>query len=174
MTTSDPDLTISVPQGWTPIPVPTYRAQLEEFAARMTDPGAKESLAAQVAKIDAGELRVMARGTTGPVCASSPIALWVSSSTGSLEEDVTTWYDDLLASSATVEIESKDPVTLQPGPALRVETSSDIPGGVPSLSVQFFVSLPGKRVAIVGGTAPATNTEFPALIDAVAESLVAK
>lgn len=140
----------------------------------MTDPGVKESLSAQLAKIDAGVLRAIAQGTTGPVCASSPIALWVWSSTGSLEEDVTTWFDDLKASSVAIKIESKDPVTLQPGPALRVETSSDIPGGVPSRSVQYFVLLPGKRLAIVGGTAPAMNTGFPAVIDAVAESLMAK
>jgi len=175
LVTTDPDLHADLPMGWFPMSIASYRREVETEVAQTTDASLKRMIEFELETIDAGILRGLGSGQSGPSCFPAVIGLAVYPTAATLEEAVATRLADQEAHGLPQTVVSSAAVTLKAGSAVRVLLTNDltdvIPGSVPTQGIEFIVLLPDRRVAILRGAAPTSDVDFGAMVDEVARSL---
>jgi hypothetical protein len=172
LSTTDPDITLDLPEGYRGVHLAVYRRALGASADQQSDPAAKRDLEATVRLIDTGEIRGVAYGLSHAVCAQDTMTLRIPKA-HSLDEAVAAWLEERKDRSATYEEMSRKSVSLSVGPATRVmvQIKSRTSGAPFGRALVYFVRLDGGKVVELNGGAPFLDTGFDALVDATAESM---
>jgi hypothetical protein len=169
--TTDPNLSLQLPPGWRSVPVAAYRRLVVELMPNLHDPGLKRAFEAQLRDIDSGAIRATGAGTSSPSCYTASLGLMIQPEANNVDEAIAAWKAHLAESGLPYTEVASEPVTLPIGAAVRLTIMVDVSEGIPSRTVSYVVLLPDHRVAVLGGTAPASDSDFPALVDAAAQSM---
>jgi hypothetical protein len=155
--------------------IDSYRQQVEADLAHATDSTRGRMIEFELEKIDAGIVRGLGWGQSGPSCFPAVIGLSIYPMAATLEEAVAIRLADQEAHGLPHGVVSSAAVTLKAGPAVRVLLTNDltnvVPGSVPTQGIEFIVLLPDRRVATLTGVAPTSDADFGAMVDDVARSL---
>jgi hypothetical protein len=171
LVTTDPDVSLQLPRGWRSVPIAESRRIVVAMMAAMPDPSLKLAWDWQLAELDSGAVRATGRGTSSPSCASASILLDIQPKANSVDDAVAAWQAHFAIIGSSHIVVATERVNLAIGPAVRRTMTANPPGGIPSSSTEYVVLLPDHRVAILLGVSPATDTDFPALVDAAARSM---
>jgi hypothetical protein len=172
LSTTDPNISLDLPEGYRGVHLAVYRRALRASADQQSDPAAKRDLEATMRLIDTGEIRGVAYGLSGAVCAQDTMTLRIPKA-DSLDDAVAAWLEDREGRSAKYELMSRKSVSLSVGPATRlvVQIKSRTSGAPFGRSLVYFVRLEDGKVVELNGGAPFLDTGFDALVDATAESM---
>jgi hypothetical protein len=143
------------------------------FMETLKDPGLRRAFEWQLADIDSGATRAFGNGTSTPSCYTASIALIIQPKARSVDEAVAAWRAHSHTPGLNQVLVATEPVNLLIGQAAKLTLELHPPEGIPSRTIEYVVLLPDHRVAILGATSPATDMDFPALVDASAQSMTA-
>jgi hypothetical protein len=172
LSTTDPDISLDLPEGYRGVHLAVYRRALRASADQQSDPAAKRDLEATIRLIDTGEIRGVAYGLSGAVCAQDTMTLRIPKA-DSLDDAVAAWLEERKGRSAIYEVMARKSIRLSVGPATRlaVQIKSRTSGAPFGRALVYFVRLEDSKVVELNGGAPFLDTGFDALVDATAESM---
>ena len=172
LSTTDPDISLELPEGYRGVHLEVYRRALGASADQQSDPAAKRDLEATIRLIDTGEIRGVAYGLSHAVCAQDTMTLRTPKA-DSLDDAVAAWLEEREDRSAVYDEMSRKSVSLSVGPATRlvVQIKSRTSGAPFGRTLVYFARLEGGKVVELNGGAPFLDTGFDALVDATAESM---
>jgi hypothetical protein len=171
LVTTDPKLSVQLPPGWRSIPVATFRRLVVDLMGSLHDPALKRVFESELRDFDSGAIRATGAGTSSPSCYTASLAVMIQPEARNIDEALAAWKSHLADSGLPYVQVASDPVNLAIGEGVRLTIMVDVAEGIPSRTIYYVVLLPDHRVAVFGGTAPASDPDFPALVDAAAQSM---
>jgi len=171
LVTTNPNVSVALPPGWRATPMSEFRRLPVAVSENLPDPLLKRAMDWELAEIDSGTIRAAALGISRPSCAGVSMFLAIRPSATSVEDAVAAWRAHSAERGLPETVQPTEMVDLPIGRAGRLTRTAHPPGAIPSQSTEYIVLLPNHQVAILAGTSPASDTEFPALVDAAAQSM---
>ncbi len=162
-----------MPDGWDGVAIAEYGALMQDAIAQVDDPRVTQALEVQLAEIEEGVLRAAATGVTEPSGFTTFLVLSVLEMAGDLESTVDRRLQQATTSGIPGTIVAIEATDIPFGEAYCTAVNSDIDIGTPSQTIEYLATAPTGEVVAIGGTAPTTDTAFPALVRSVALTLAA-
>ena len=171
LTISDPDVRMSLPEGWSQVDLEVYAQGLRQLAEALNDTRITRMTEWQLGLIGDHVMRAAAAGTSQPSGAQAALIVSVLPITGDLQTTVDMRLADEATNGVPSNVSELGTTDLAIGPAYCVGLLSEGDLGVASQTIEYIAHPIGDNAISIGGTAPAGDTDFPDTLRSVALTL---